>query len=302
MFQPPVENLPYDFIWAGFRIQEKTAYIVKESLGQYVPLARSHNTPYKYGDFDLLHIHLVGNFTRYFYEIPADSIFNNRFFQSPFNETLSVYPGYSRVPLAVHNANKWANPYLNHYDDPNLKVKLQRICQMQFRHVSIPIPKLNVWESFPCRSLIDIAIKYSLPISYPLPNEVTANYQVIIFDKRIRERNTLFNQRYEIPLFHPVDNKRIPHSPDHFDILLSYFPEPYLNLFALIPVELLKSKDLLRTDSCPGIGVIIFHMDPPRVGGYRRKHDWLRIIYLDSMMIKLWIKSGHISGEIPLGI
>ena len=194
-------------------------------------------------------------------------------------EKFSYILNISRIPSAVFNANKWANVYLNHYDDPNLKVELQRICQMQAKHIHIPLPKLSVWTSFECKSLTDLAIKYCLPIAYPLPHEISTNYQIILSGKRIRERNAFERTArgtYSIPLIYHINNKPTPHSPDHFDILLCYFPEPYLHTFALIPVKILVSKSLLKTDNHPGNQTISLHIDEPRLKGPMRTNEWVK--------------------------
>jgi hypothetical protein len=153
---PDIENGPYDF-WVGeLKVQDKWAQLErKQHTGLHVHMYRRRQGgrihPYSRNEFNFVAIHLPGIYENFFYLIPMGALIAHQIVtmvDQPGKASIMVYPPGVRE---IHNrkqANKWANEFLLHYNDPEIATKILHlyITEQLREHGSTP-PQLKLNNS-----------------------------------------------------------------------------------------------------------------------------------------------------------
>lgn len=136
--KPPLEFMSYDLQLGHLHIQEKPARPYKKRLGLKVKLDHyTSNQVYEAHHFDILVIHLPEPFSKYVYFIPSIKLIDRGFLKTATNPgkcMMLVYPPGTRESK-YSRPDRWANEYLLDYDDPEIKVKLLYLYNLELEHI-----------------------------------------------------------------------------------------------------------------------------------------------------------------------
>lgn len=254
---PPVENMIYDFVLGGLKVQEKSTQenVAKTGLTCSIVTTVSYKKkgPYKKGSFDILTIHNDPPYDDSFYFLPEILLLKHGVIKSENSDgigTLGLHPSedYINNPK-IKLTHNWPIDCLLKYGDPNLLQMIIFIHDIQVRGEIVPIiiqPKV-FWD-FKCVSFTDIIKKWGIPRLY---SEYGYFYNYTIYGKRVMERRCLvrrdstFNS-HRVFLTCIENGQYIAPKKSEADFVYSRLPKPYHNLFYLVPFKRLAKQRIVK--------------------------------------------------------
>ena len=128
--RPDVEHLAYDFIIDNYKIQDKCAYIRKDSKNEVIKCVAKKNigkgkrAPYEEGDFDYIWINLPDKYKEtYFYLIPSTKLIDLEIMKTKKQKgklSFSLYPeGIEHMKYKSRIKTECLNDYLFEYSKIN---------------------------------------------------------------------------------------------------------------------------------------------------------------------------------------
>ena len=260
---PPLEDMPYDFIWGELKVQEKPSSQNEEGHSYLVHLhyskgAKRIKEPYRLEHFGILIVHNPSPYDNSFYCIPSIKIDQHGHFKTDINKgatSLYVFPSEDfNVNNTVSKRFNWTFEFICYYDDPNIIQRLLAIYNMQLYGIIEPIVLQNChfWD-FPCKNLNDLVIKWNLERTFTTANN---KYQMVFMKKRVLEK-TLEKQEHRFKMYLTCYKSAETLKDDTCDYLYSKMPESY-NGFYMIPLPEFSKRKMLKNDNNVGQTSVIF--------------------------------------------
>ncbi len=250
---PPLENMVYDIVIMGMKIQEKNSGLSK---GGYLDVSVSKNgkdgkISYHENDFHHLLIHNPSPYENIIYLLPTDKLKEHGVVSTDTksgNIAITVYPCEEECLTKIHN---WTSEFALRYDDPNLKERILAILNKQRTHSNTPILlKNHYFVDIQCRTLHELMFKFNIPFTF---SKSDMPYKYLIYEKRIQELTfTKSKGDYTLRLCYAKNNKEFKYHPDDFDLGFVILPGKYSNYFYLFPMKQFVSRNIIRYKNSQG--------------------------------------------------
>ena len=239
-----LENMPYDIIINGLKIQEKTSchsgkgYL---NVGLSKTNGKSNSISYSEGDFDALIIHNPEPYEHLTYVIPTDKIKEHGFVtidDIPGKRGLTLWPDETLRKTTLHN---WVGEFLLDDFDPNHGERFLAILDKQRTHNSEPILLKNMipWNK-KNRTLHELMINLNIQLTFA---KYGMGYKYLIHGKKIQELKLKKHKKSVfILLSYKTDDEEYYYNKENCDYIYCNFPGEYNNYFYLFPIEIIIDK------------------------------------------------------------
>ena len=256
---PILENMVYDIIVNGLKVQEKLARISK---GSYLDVDitkryKGKNVPYHERDFHSLFIHCPAPYENILFVLPT--------FKLKDNGLVSTDETTGRQSLTI-NANpnpdksNWTREFMLQKDDPNIKEKILNIFHMQRSGEHTPLALKNYqFRDIEARNFQQMLEKWNFPFTSAKP---TDTFKRLIKGERCHELQFVVSKSgYCLCLSYLKQNVKHTYKPDDFDFAYCKLKDKYSDFFLLIPMREFINSNLINFTKSAAQVTINYNME-----------------------------------------